>query len=82
MLAELRDCLRAGDMCGESPTLPRGRAAAHPVPIDERLVADHWTDLLRLAALIRTGMTNAFALLERLSSYPRANIFEQARQPT
>lgn len=42
-------------------------------PIDERLVTDHWTDVLRLAASIRTGVTSASAMLERLGSYPRAN---------
>nr|WP_280922910.1 Tn3 family transposase [Rubellimicrobium aerolatum] len=42
-------------------------------PIDERLVTDHWTDVLRLAASIRTGVTRASAMLARLGSYPRAN---------
>ncbi|MBP1807501.1 TnpA family transposase [Rubellimicrobium aerolatum] len=42
-------------------------------PINERLIADHWTDVLRLAASIRTGVTSASAMLERLGSYPRAN---------
>lgn len=42
-------------------------------PIDERLIAAHWDDILRLAASIRTGVTSGSAMLERLGSYPRAN---------
>lgn len=42
-------------------------------PIDEKLIAAHWDDILRLAASIRTGVTSASAMLERLGSYPRAN---------
>lgn len=41
--------------------------------IDEHLIASHWPDVLRLAASIRTGVTSASAMLERLGSYPRAN---------
>lgn len=42
-------------------------------PIDEALVAGHWTDVIRLATSIRTGVTSASVMLERLGSYPRAN---------
>lgn len=43
------------------------------LPIDEALIADHWTDVIRLATSIRTGVTSASVMLERLGSYPRAN---------
>ncbi|MFT8723184.1 MAG: Tn3 family transposase [Acetobacter malorum] len=42
-------------------------------PIDERLISDHWDDVIRLAVSIRTGVTSASLMLERLGSYPRAN---------
>ena len=42
-------------------------------PIDEGLIAGHWNDVIRLAASIRTGVTSAPVMLERLGSYPRAN---------
>lgn len=42
-------------------------------PIDERLIAAHWNDVIRLAVSIRTGVTSASTMLERLGSYPRAN---------
>jgi len=41
--------------------------------IDMRLIAAHWSDVLRLAASIRTGVVSASVMLERLGSYPRAN---------
>ena len=41
--------------------------------VDERLVTSHWSDVLRLATSVRTGVTSASAMLERLGSYPRAN---------
>ena len=41
--------------------------------IDVDLIAAHWSDVLRLAASIRTGVVSASAMLERLGSYPRAN---------
>ena len=41
--------------------------------IDTDLIAAHWSDVLRLAASIRTGVVSASAMLERLGSYPRAN---------
>ncbi len=42
-------------------------------PIDERLIAGHWDDVIRLAVSIRLGATSASLMLERLGSYPRAN---------
>ena len=42
-------------------------------PIDERLISEHWDDVIRLATSIRTGVTSASLMLERLGSYPRAN---------
>ncbi len=41
--------------------------------VDEGLITSHWTDVLRLATSVRTGVTSASAMLERLGSYPRAN---------
>lgn len=41
--------------------------------IDEGLIAAHWNDVLRLGTSIRTGVASASIMLERLSSYPRAN---------
>ncbi|MEO7468508.1 MAG: Tn3 family transposase [Sphingobium limneticum] len=41
--------------------------------IDEQLIASHWEDIVRLATSIRTGVTSASTMLERLGSYPRAN---------
>lgn len=42
-------------------------------PIDEGLIAGHWDDVIRLATSIRTGVTSASVMFERLGSYPRAN---------
>ena len=41
--------------------------------VDERLITSHWPDVLWLATSVRTGVTSASAMLERLGSYPRAN---------
>lgn len=41
--------------------------------IDEQLITSHWEDIVRLATSIRTGVTSASTMLERLGSYPRAN---------
>ena len=48
-------------------------AALAAQPIDERLIAAHWDDVIRLAVSIRTGVSSASLMLERLGSYPRAN---------
>ncbi len=40
---------------------------------DERLIAEHWDDVLRLAASVRTGTVSASLLLRRLGAYPRQN---------
>jgi TnpA family transposase len=45
--------------------------AAHP--IDVKHVAQHWDELLRMAASIRSGTVTASAMLKRLSAYPRQN---------
>jgi len=37
------------------------------------LIRDHWDDLLRLAASIRTGAVSAAVMLRRLGAYPRQN---------
>jgi TnpA family transposase len=41
--------------------------------VDERLIAAHWDDLLRLAASVRTGTVSASLMLKRLGAYPRQN---------
>lgn len=40
---------------------------------DEKLIAAHWYDLLRLAASVRTGVVSASLMLKRLGAYPRQN---------
>lgn len=42
-------------------------------PINEALIISHWDAVIRLATSIRTGVTCASVMLERLGSYPRAN---------
>lgn len=42
-------------------------------PIDEGLIADHRTNVIRLATLIRTGVTSASVMLERVGFCRRAN---------
>ena len=41
--------------------------------IDEKLIAAHWDDVLRLATSVRTGAASASLLLKRLGAYPRQN---------
>lgn len=41
--------------------------------IDEKLIAAHWDDVLRLAASVRTGTVSASLMLKRLGAYPRQN---------
>jgi hypothetical protein len=40
---------------------------------DEKLIAAHWDDVLRLAASVRTGTVSASLMLKRLGAYPRQN---------
>jgi len=40
---------------------------------DEKLIAAHWNDVLRLTASVRTGVVSASLLLKRLGAYPRQN---------
>ena len=40
---------------------------------EEKLIAGHWDDVLRLAASVRTGRVSASLLLKRLGAYPRQN---------
>ncbi len=56
----------AGDV-----TTGYGGDAGHP--IDLAHVAQHWDELLRMAASIRSGTVTASAMLKRLSAYPRQN---------
>ena len=41
--------------------------------VDEKLIAAHWNDVLRLATSVRTGAASASLLLKRLGAYPRQN---------
>lgn len=41
--------------------------------VDEKLIAAHWDELLRLATSVRTGTASASLLLKRLGAYPRQN---------
>ena len=41
--------------------------------IDVALIRAHWTDILRIAASIRTGTVTASLILRQLASYPRQN---------
>ena len=41
--------------------------------VNVALIRDHWDDLLRLAASIRTGAVAAAVMLRRLGAYPRQN---------
>ena len=40
---------------------------------DEKLIAAHWDDVLRLARSVRTGVVSASLMLKRLGAYPRQN---------
>jgi len=40
---------------------------------DDKLIAAHWEDLLRLTASVRTGTVSASLMLKRLGAYPRQN---------
>jgi len=41
--------------------------------IDEKLIATHWDDVLRLTASVLTGTVSASLMLKRLGAYPRQN---------
>ena len=40
---------------------------------EDRLIAVHWDDVLRLTASVRTGVASASLMLKRLGAYPRQN---------
>jgi TnpA family transposase len=40
---------------------------------DEKIIAAHWDDVLRLACSVRTGVVSASLMLKRLGNYPRQN---------
>lgn len=40
---------------------------------DDKLIAAHWDDVLRLTTSVRTGIVSASMMLRRLGSYPRQN---------
>jgi len=41
--------------------------------LDEKLIANHWSDVLRLTTSVRTGVVSASLMLKRLGAYPRQN---------
>jgi TnpA family transposase len=41
--------------------------------LDEKLIANHWNDVLRLTTSVRTGVVSASLILKRLGAYPRQN---------
>lgn len=41
--------------------------------LDEKLIANHWNDILRLTTSVRTGVVSASLMLKRLAAYPRQN---------
>ena len=41
--------------------------------VDEKLIANRWSDVLRLTASVRTGVVSASLMLKRLGAYPRQN---------
>jgi TnpA family transposase len=41
--------------------------------LDEKLIANHWNDVLRLTTSVRTGVVSASLMLKRLGAYPRQN---------
>ncbi len=40
---------------------------------EDKLITEHWDDVLRLAASVRTGTVSASLMLKRLGAYPRQN---------
>ena len=48
--------------------------------IRQRLIVEHWDDLLRLAASIKTGWVTASLLIGKLQAYPRQNALTRALQ--
>ena len=57
-----------------------GKASTHPSlepliagRINVALIRTHWSDILRVAASIRTGTVTASLILRQLASYPRQN---------
>ncbi len=40
---------------------------------DEKLIAAHWADVLRVTCSVRTGVVSPSLMLKRLSAYPRQN---------
>lgn len=56
------------------------KASTYPVlapliagQVKEKLIEDHWDELLRLAASIKTGTVTASLILKKLAAYPRQN---------
>ena len=41
--------------------------------LDEKMIVNHWSDVLRLTTSVRTGVVSASLMLKRLGAYPRQN---------
>ena len=46
---------------------------------DEKIIAAHWDDVLRLSCSVRTGVVGASLMLKGLGNYPRQNGLDLAR---
>jgi TnpA family transposase len=57
---------------------PSGWPALEPFiagRVDEKLIAAHWDDVLRLATSVRTGATSSFWTIEAFSAKPRGYFY-------
>lgn len=46
--------------------------------INEKLIHDHWDDMLRLMLSLKLGKTTAFQVLKRMTSYTKQNPLQKA----
>lgn len=59
-----------------SPTRIHGLTTVAPLiggPINTATIAQHWDEILRLAASIKTGTVTASLMMRKLGAYPRQN---------
>lgn len=67
-------------ICPDTPGPNQSDRVTHPAldplvggTINTTLIRDHWPDLLRLAASIKSGTVSASLMLRKLGAYPRQN---------
>jgi len=60
------------------PDTPAGRLLDHP--INAQLIAEHWDELLRIAASIKHGHVTASLLVQRLQAHPNRSQLARALQ--